>query len=168
MTTFMQHRRATTKSGLVFLPDSAGSNLSVFPGIRPISIHPKCWTPLIGVLLIVGFVSFPVNCALASGPHSIFVDQSRDSWDEAHAHHRQATTGEPQFVHDSGIGLQIEDLPEPTTVLSAISAVVPQAPVNEETVSDTIPDQESPLLIELPFTPESPPPRMVTEASLSF
>ncbi|MCC6790616.1 MAG: hypothetical protein IT336_02970 [Thermomicrobiales bacterium] len=120
--------RSTTKNGLVWLggePEPA----------RAATRRRRQWLPLTRMLsalvLLLGLLTFPVSCALASGPHSLFVDAASISpAADPHAHHRVAddVAAQPAPSPDSA---QIDDLPSPFSVLSMMVAVIPGDAVGE-------------------------------------
>lgn len=154
--------RQTTKSGLVWLGDPSATS----PILPPISIGrvplPIVWRTLTALVLALGLLSVPVNCAMAAGPHSIFVDPASGFRIVLHVHNSVAPGAQAPINNADGERTgqsRLSNLPVPVTAMSVLVAVsalgeAPQIPVGFEPlpISQAVP---SPLA----GAPSVPPPR---------
>lgn len=113
-------------------------------------------------VLAFGLLSIPVSCALASGPHSIFVTPARGGRIIVHVHETSPAPAElanPQIDHERIGQPRLRDLPAPVTSISALVAVLSLGPgpalpsiAPEPVHIDSIP-------LSVDFRPAFPPPR---------
>jgi hypothetical protein len=116
--------------------------------------------------VVLGLFSSPVTCAVAAGPHSLFVDPgSAAQVFDAHAHHRAELAVESEDAccdgeaRAEGASVSAAGLVSAVTVLANLAAVLPAAeaetlPTAGVSVSVS-PDAPIPHLAQ----PETPPPR---------
>lgn len=156
----MQQEAMTTKSGLVLLYPSSACNPAASNRLSLLSLLPGMKHLLTVALILIGIVSAPVNCALADGPHSIFVDPVSQRKTLLHLHHLDHALGSVQPVVSEEGRPGAAELPESMTVLIALSAVVPMHPTAEfrEAIEAASPKPATPA--DRHYSPDIPPPRL--------
>jgi|GEM_PF-2654072 len=156
----MAERSMTTKSGLVLLqagtiPHADGRVADLHFGLRP-----GMKNLLTVALILIGVISTPVSCALADGPHSIFVDPVTQVKTIVHVHQQalSATSVESGTSEDRTPGAS--ELPVSVTLLVALSADLPSFSGNLSAASPRVSFSEPMVPTSPPVVPEFPPPRL--------
>ena len=121
--------------------------------------HPGMKNLLTIALILIGMVSTPVSCALADGPHSIFVDPVSQVKTLVHVHQQTlpATTAESGLLEDRAVSAS--ELPESVTLLVALSADLPSFSGDLPAASQRVSFSEPMVPSSSPQLSESPPPR---------
>ncbi len=155
----MAGRSTTTKSGLVLLQTGSPRHARNVASGSGIGRHPGMKSLLTVALILIGIVSTPVSCALADGPHSIFVDPVTQVKTLVHVHQPTlpATTAESGTIEDRAPSAS--ELPESVTLLVALAADLPSFSGDLPAASQRVSFSEPMVPTSSSQLSESPPPR---------